>query len=77
MPNKSPIFDYNLCMACGVCEQACPAGCLGMNKNGLDKYKKVYPALETVQDCIGCGICQKVCPVEAIQMQEMAEPLRA
>lgn len=70
MAEKKPLIDYVICMACGMCEQACPLGCIALCKDDLDAYKKVYPALSPGKECSGCGICQKVCPVDAIQMKE-------
>lgn len=68
MAAKRPVFDYAVCMACGVCDQACPLSCISLTKNSIDAYKNVYPVLRSEPVCTGCGICQKVCPVEAIQM---------
>lgn len=71
MAGKRPSFDYEVCMACGVCDQACPISCITLSKGGVDAYKKMYPVLLPEPRCTGCAICQKVCPVDAIQMEEM------
>lgn len=71
MPKKQPIFDYTTCMACGICDQACPSSCISLTRTDIDKYKKAYPALIEDSQCTGCGICQKVCPIDSIQMKEI------
>jgi Pyruvate/2-oxoacid:ferredoxin oxidoreductase delta subunit len=71
MADKRPYMDYSLCMACGMCVQACPLDCISLIKNDIDVYKKAYPVLTSIQTCTGCGICMKACPVDAIQLQEV------
>lgn len=69
MDKPTPEFNYELCMACGVCTQACPFNCLSLDKADIGKYKtKQYPLLVNVQDCTSCKICQKDCPVDAVMM---------
>ena len=57
------------CVACGLCEVACPPSCIsitgGEKKNG-DKYPEKY-VLDGSR-CIFCGRCEEVCPKEAIVM---------
>ena len=70
MAKKQPVFDYSICMACGVCDQACPISCIALSKDDVDTYKKVYPVLLPSPRCTGCAICQQACPVDAVQMVE-------
>ncbi len=70
MAGKRPVFDYGTCMACGVCDQACPLSCIALSKDGVDGYKKMYPVLLSERPCTGCGICHKACPVDAIFMRD-------
>lgn len=67
---KLPVFDYLLCLSCGICAQACPVSALGMRREGKSgKYRNLFP--ELVRDtCIGCGICARSCPMEAVRMEE-------
>lgn len=67
---KNPLFDYLVCIACGVCYQACPTSCINLSKTDMDRYKKAYPQVEKKEACISCNICSKVCPIDAITMIE-------
>lgn len=70
MNKKHPVIQYQLCVSCGICAQACPVSCLTMTKAGKQgKYKKAFPAL-TDAACTGCGLCMKACPMEAVSMEE-------
>ncbi|HAF63171.1 MAG TPA: hypothetical protein DCK95_12730 [Anaerolineaceae bacterium] len=71
MSNKRPFVNYDECMACGVCAQACPLDCISLIKNDIDAYKKNYPVLTSTQTCTGCGICARSCPIDAIQLKEV------
>jgi Na+-translocating ferredoxin:NAD+ oxidoreductase subunit B len=72
MAKKRPVFDYATCMACGVCDQACPLSCISLSKFDVNGDKKAYPVLLADPCCTGCSICQKACPVDAIEMIELA-----
>jgi len=65
---KLPVFDFKLCVSCGVCEQACPVSCIALTVNGVDAHRNLYPAVRA-QDCLGCSICSESCPVEAIRLE--------
>lgn len=64
----TPKFAYEVCMACGICVQACPVSILDLKDNTRDKYKKAFPKLKNSENCIGCKICEKQCPVGAIRV---------
>jgi formate hydrogenlyase subunit 6/NADH:ubiquinone oxidoreductase subunit I len=70
MAGKLPVFDYGTCMACELCNQACPLSCIALSKIDVDAYKKAYPVLLPEPHCTGCAICQKICPVDSIQIVE-------
>ncbi len=67
---KKPIFDYEKCIACGICVTACPVSSLELQKTDVDRYKKSYPEVAR-EGCIGCGICAKSCPMDAIIIEEV------
>ncbi len=68
---KKLVFDYEKCIACGICVTACPVSTLELQKTDVDHYKKSYPEIAR-EGCIGCGICAKSCPMDAIMMEEVA-----
>lgn len=51
--------DYDKCIACGVCEKACPSTVMG----AILKQNRVIP------DCFACGVCIETCPTQAIALQ--------
>jgi Na+-translocating ferredoxin:NAD+ oxidoreductase subunit B len=65
---ENPNFDYELCMACGACVQACPFSCLELSRIGLDALRKAYPELVFPEKCTGCGICARACPVDCVAL---------
>ena len=69
---KYPVFDYDVCVACGVCSVACPVSAIELNETSLNKFKDAFPTVDR-STCIGCGICDKNCPVRAIEMREAPE----
>ncbi|MCW8860200.1 MAG: 4Fe-4S binding protein [Deltaproteobacteria bacterium] len=58
-----PVFDENLCDACGICTKAC-------------RFHALYKILKNVYLseplCHGCGLCEMVCPQKAISYQDSA-----
>lgn len=70
MAKGKPVIDYELCMACGICVQACPFSCLDLEhlvEGAL--YKKALPKLVAEDKCTGCGICKKTCAVDVIEIE--------
>ena len=67
---QQPVFDYLLCLSCGICAQACPVSALAMRREGKSgKYRNVFPELAGDR-CIGCGSCARACPMGAVRMEE-------
>lgn len=64
---EKPVFDRKGCMACVICLDACPVGCLALTEpDGGDPNG--YPMLSDPKACLGCGLCALECPVDAITM---------
>jgi ferredoxin len=53
------VVDSEKCVACGLCEKACPVGAIS-----VEETARVDPTR-----CIGCGRCADECPQEAISME--------
>ncbi len=59
------------CVACGLCEAACPPACihiLGGERDNGDRFPRSY-VLDGSR-CIFCGLCEEACPKEAIVMSD-------
>ena len=59
---KLAVADKQICVACGVCMNACPKGAISI-------YRGCY-AVADESKCVGCGLCAKVCPAGCIRIQE-------
>ncbi len=68
MKNGLPQFDYEVCIACGVCVQTCPFDCLELGKVGVDANNNAYPQLSDSEKCTSCQMCEKQCPIDAVVM---------
>ena len=61
IPDIQCVIDYDVCVACGVCEEVCPTEAIVLN----DDFEIKDIELDA---CIGCGLCEEECPVEAIKI---------
>ena len=57
-----PKADPKKCVACGVCEEACPVPEKAVRSGNGQKAKYDY------SKCIRCYCCQEMCPVKAIEV---------
>ncbi len=76
IPKKAwlrPLFDLDLCTACGICIDACPVHALDPV---LQRVRDLhpYPLLAREPDCMGCGFCAEDCPVDAVIMENNPTP---
>lgn len=58
--NKKVYVNQEDCEGCGACKEACPAGAIFYNENGLAEVNHHI--------CLTCGYCSPVCPVRAVIM---------
>jgi NADH-quinone oxidoreductase subunit I len=64
------------CVACFLCQTACPANCIKIEATATDKNdpqwrdRDKYPATFEIDElrCIYCGMCEEACPVDAIEL---------
>ena len=57
---KKVYVNQEDCEGCGACKNACPAGAIFYNDNGLAEVNH--------DKCLTCGYCSPVCPVRAVIM---------
>ena len=57
---KKVYINQEDCEGCGSCKNACPAGAIFWNENGLAEVDH--------DKCLTCGYCSPVCPVRAVIM---------
>jgi NADH-quinone oxidoreductase subunit I len=63
------------CVACGLCEFACPTDCIailpGEIEDGIERAPEVFDI--DMSRCMFCGLCEEACPEEAIVMSRDVE----
>jgi len=65
-----PKVLLKVCIACTVCVDACPVGCLAMSDIPRVKGVDAFPYLRDSRACIGCGFCSLTCPADALVMKK-------
>ena len=63
------------CVACGMCEWACPTSCITIfpaeTNDEVERYPEVFDI--DMSRCMFCGLCEEACPEEAIVMSRQLE----
>jgi NADH-quinone oxidoreductase subunit I len=64
------------CVACGLCEFACPTDCIHivsgeLPEAGSERYPEIFDI--DMSRCMFCGLCEEACPEEAIVMSRAVE----
>lgn len=63
------------CVACGLCEFACPTDCIsivpGETDDPIERIPEVFDL--DLSRCMFCGLCEEACPEEAIVMSREIE----
>jgi len=64
------------CVACGLCEYACPPRCIvieaaELSEAGIERYPERFDI--DMSRCMFCGLCEEACPEEAIVMSPVVE----
>jgi len=63
------------CVACGLCEWACPTDCITIypaeTEDEIERHPRVFDI--DMSRCMFCGLCEEACPEEAIVMSQNVE----
>lgn len=64
------------CVACGLCEFACPTDCITivpgeLPERGIERWPEAFDI--DMSRCMFCGLCEEACPEEAIVMSRHVE----
>ena len=63
------------CVACGLCEWACPTDCITIypaeTADEIERFPQVFDI--DMSRCMYCGLCEEACPEEAIVMSQNVE----
>jgi NADH-quinone oxidoreductase subunit I len=63
------------CVACGLCEFACPTDCItiipGETSDAIERIPQLFDI--EMSRCMFCGLCEEACPEEAIVMSRDVE----
>jgi len=64
------------CVACGLCEFACPTDCISivpgeLEGAAIERYPEEFDI--DMSRCMFCGLCEEACPEEAIVMSREVE----
>jgi len=59
------------CVACQMCETACPADCISIEAAehpdlGIEKFPASFEV--DLLRCVFCGLCEEACPCDAIRL---------
>ena len=65
------------CVACFMCETACPARCIHIEAGETDDASiEKFPLVFEIDElrCVVCGLCVEACPCDAIRMDTGIHP---
>ncbi len=67
--------DTLACVACGLCEAACPAYAITIDGHETERFIEREPERFEIDmlRCILCGFCEEACPKDAIYMSNELE----
>ena len=60
------------CIACGMCQKACPSGCITLTGEKPEGAKKkvVTSYILDFTKCSHCGLCVESCPVDGLDFSK-------
>lgn len=63
-------FDFDKCIACNMCADACPNGVIKVDFTKDEKGKRSLNQYNmNLAYCLFCGLCVKACPKDAVNFK--------
>lgn len=64
------VFDFDKCISCNMCADACPNEVIKVDFTKDEKGKRVLEEYKmNLGYCLFCGLCVKACPKDAINFK--------
>ncbi len=69
---QDPLTGETLCIACGLCVNACPEKLIKVEgeKDPETKKKKMTTFSYDISRCMFCGLCQEACPQDCLVLSK-------
>lgn len=67
------VFDYDKCIGCSLCANACPNKVIKIASDTVEKKKVVKSYTMDLQYCLFCGLCVEACNKNAIKFSDFFE----
>lgn len=70
--NINPENGETLCIACDLCQIACPENLIvvGSIRNPETRRKELTTFTYDLSRCLFCGLCEDACPVDALELTQ-------
>lgn len=63
-------FDFDKCISCNMCADACPNGVIKVDFVKNDAGKRTLQEYDmNLAYCLFCGLCTKACPTKAVHFE--------
>lgn len=64
------VLDAGNCIACGICQNACPNRVINVIKVKVDKKNVLSGYYMDIQYCLFCGLCVEACPKGSLKFSK-------